>query len=45
VDVSKLSRMAYANLVHPDDREDRTGWRPPNRIGYARPRWPPKNRE
>ena len=44
-DVRKLSRMAYANLLHPDDREDRTGWRPQNRIGYARPRWPPKNRE
>ena len=31
----RLGRMAYANEVHPDDRQPQ-GLKPPNRIGYAK---------
>ena len=44
MDVSKLSDLAFANLIHPDDRPDPSGWRPPNRIGYARARGLPEAR-
>jgi hypothetical protein len=37
--VARMSRLAFANLIHPET--ENMGWRPPNRIGYARgPRWP-----
>ena len=42
INVDKLSALAYGNLIHPDDRPDPTGWRPPNRIGYSRGYRPPK---
>ena len=45
VDVGKLSPVAYGDLIHPECEAHPVGWRPPNRIGYARSRWPPKNRE
>ena len=44
IDVTKLSSVAYGNLVHPECDAHPVGLRPPNKIGYARPRWPPKNR-
>ena len=44
IDVTKLSSVAYGNLVHPECDAHPVGLCPPNKIGYARPRWPPKNR-
>jgi hypothetical protein len=38
--VARMSRMAYANMINPND-PDPSGIRPPNRIGYGRPKpWP-----
>jgi len=38
--VARMSRMAYANMINPND-PDPAGIRPPNRIGYSRPKpWP-----
>jgi hypothetical protein len=40
--VARMSRLAFANLIHPETED--MGWRPPNRIGYARPRpWPKRD--
>ena len=44
IDVTRLSSVAYGNLIRPECDAHPTGLRPPNRIGYARPRGPPKNR-
>jgi len=35
--VARMSRMAYANMINPND-PDPSGIRPPNRIGYGRPK-------
>jgi hypothetical protein len=45
VDVTKLSPVAYGNIIHAECEAHPVGMWPPNRIGYARSRWPPKNRE
>jgi hypothetical protein len=42
-DVTKLSSVAYGHFLHPENEKHPVGIRPPNRIGYARSRWPPKN--
>jgi hypothetical protein len=39
--VARMSRMAYANMINPND-PDPSGIRPPNRIGYGRPKPFPK---
>ena len=39
--VARMSRMAYANMINPND-PDPLGIRPPNRIGYGRPKPLPK---
>jgi hypothetical protein len=40
--VARMSRLAFANLINPET--ENMGWRPPNRIGYARaPRRPKRN--
>jgi hypothetical protein len=39
--VARTSRMAYANMINPND-PDPLGIRPPNHIGYGRPRPLPK---
>jgi hypothetical protein len=39
--VARMSRLAYANMINPND-PDPLGIRPPNRIGYGRPRPFPK---
>ena len=42
-DASKLGRIAYANLIAPECRDGPSGFRPPNRIGYGRPRRLPRD--